>query len=114
MLNKLIAELGHVLDGNDSLDGKPSTRFSKALSPGGTPLHKPYRYVQPHRVGLLRRFGLKTGQHFAHFGLESGMVFEGTAIVYECIYGFNSKRVRTKRNMRIRDGFEYVFCCALI
>ena len=31
-----------------------------------------------HRVGFLRRFGLKTGIHFAHFGLESGMVFEGT------------------------------------
>ena len=26
----------------------------------------------------MRCFGLKTGIHFAHFGLESGMVFEGT------------------------------------
>ena len=33
-----------------------------------------YRYVPPHRVGFLRRFGLKTGIHFPHFGLESGMV----------------------------------------
>ena len=24
------------------------------------------------------RFGLKTGIHFAHFGVESGMVFRGT------------------------------------
>ena len=24
------------------------------------------------------RFGLKTGIHFAHFDLESGMVFQGT------------------------------------
>ena len=32
----------------------------------------------PHRVGFLRRFGLKTGIHFAHVGLESGMVYEGT------------------------------------
>ena len=31
---------------------------------GGTPLYKPYRYVPPHRVGFLRRFGLKTGIHF--------------------------------------------------
>ena len=38
---------------------------------GGTPL---YRYVPSHRVGFLRRFGLKTGIHFAHFGLELGMV----------------------------------------
>ena len=30
------------------------------------------------RVRFLRRFGLKTGVHFAHFGLQSGMVFERT------------------------------------
>ena len=33
----------------------------------------------------MRRFGLKTGTHFAHFGLESGMVFEGTT---ECMNAF--------------------------
>ena len=32
--------------------------------------------------GFLRRFGLKAGTDFAHFGLESGMVFEGTT---ECM-----------------------------
>ena len=53
--------------------------------PGGTPLYKPYRYVPPHRVGFLRRFGLKTGIHFAHSGLGSEMVFEGTA---ECMNVF--------------------------
>ena len=31
-----------------------------------------------HGIGFLRRFGLKTGTHFAHFGLYSGMVFEGS------------------------------------
>ena len=41
---------------------------------GGTPLYKLHRYVPPHRVGFLRRFGLRTGIHFAHFGLESYMV----------------------------------------
>ena len=30
------------------------------------------------RVGFFRLFGLKTGEDFAHFGLESGMVFKGT------------------------------------
>ena len=40
---------------------------------------------------VLCRFGLKTGIDFAHFGLESGMVFEGTTGVYERIYRFNSK-----------------------
>ena len=58
---------------------------------GGIPLYKLYRYVPPHRVGFLCRFGLKTGIHFAHFGLESGMVFEGTTGLYERLYRFNSK-----------------------
>ena len=61
---------------------------------GGTPLYKPYRYVPPHWVGFLRRFGLKTGIHFPPFGLESGLVFEGTTGVYERVYRFNSKWVR--------------------
>ena len=52
---------------------------------GGTSLYKLYRYVPPNRVEFLRRFGLKTGILFAHFGLESGMVFEGTT---ECMNVF--------------------------
>ena len=56
-----------------------------------TPLYKLSRYVPPHRIGFLRRFGLKTGILFAHFGLESGIVFGGTTRVYERIYRFNSK-----------------------
>ena len=59
--------------------------------PGGTPLYEPYKYVPPQRVGVLRLFSLKTGIHFAHFGLESGVVFEGSRGVYERIYFFNSK-----------------------
>ena len=46
----------------------------------GTPLCKPYRYVQPQRVTMvfaLGLFGRKTGIHFAHFGLESGYGFRG-------------------------------------
>ena len=35
-----------------------------------------------YRVGILRRFGLRTGIHFGHIGLESGIVIEGTT---ECI-----------------------------
>ena len=57
--------------------------FPETYDPGGTPLYKLYRYVpspSPHRVGFLRRFGL-----------ESGMVFEGTTGVYERNYRFNSK-----------------------
>ena len=36
--------------------------------------------MPPHRVGILRRFGLKTGIHFAHVVLEAGWVFEGWSV----------------------------------
>ena len=52
--------------------------------------------MPPHRVGFLRCFGLKTGIHFAHFSLESDMVFKGATGVYERIYCFNSKWVGKK------------------
>ena len=58
---------------------------------GDSPLYKPYRYVPPQRVGFLHRFGLKMAIDFAHFGLESGMVFEETMRVFEHIYRFKSK-----------------------
>ena len=76
--------------------------------------------MPPHRVGFLRRLGLKTGIHYAHFGLESGMVLEGTTGLtglYERLYRFNSRRVRRKENvkdMRIRNGLFGEFVCALI
>ena len=63
---------------------------------GGSPLYKLYRHVPPHLVGFFGRFGLKTGLDFAHFGLESGMVFGETTRLYERIYRFNSKWVRKK------------------
>ena len=59
------------------------------ISPGGggesegTPFRKSYSYVPLQKVRFLCRSGLKTGIDFAHFGLESGMVFEGTTVVYE-------------------------------
>ena len=45
---------------------------------GCTHLYKPYRYVPRPSGRVLRRFDLKTGIHFGHSGLESGMVFEVT------------------------------------
>ena len=48
---------------------------------------------RPKQAWFLHRFGLKTGIDFVHFGLESGMILEGTTGVYECIYRFNSKRM---------------------
>ena len=38
-----------------------------------------------------RSFGLKTGVDFAHFGLEPGLVYKGTTVVYECVRRFNCK-----------------------
>ena len=58
---------------------------------GGTSLDELYGHVPPQRVGFLRFFDQKTGVDFAYFGLELGMVFEGTTGVYERIYPFNSK-----------------------
>ena len=43
----------------------------------------------------------------AHFGVESGMIFEGTTRVYERICGFNSKWVRTNSKWILRNRF----CC---
>ena len=89
---------------------RPIERTREQNVPGGTPLCKLYRYVLPHWVGSLRPFGLKTDIHFVHFVLESGIVFEGTTGVYERIYRFNSKWVRKRENMWIRNGFEEFFC----
>ena len=48
---------------------------------------------RPKGFDYLRRFGLKTGLDFAHFGLESGMVYEGLRL---CINVFV---------VSIRNGF---------
>ena len=62
---------------------------------GGNPLYKPYRNVPSQRVWFLGLFlCVKTGIHITHFGLESGMFFEGTTGAYEHIYRFNSKLIR--------------------
>ena len=65
--------------------------FNHPETPGKTPLYKLYRYVPPNRVGFLGLFGPKTGIDFAHVGLQSGIIFEGTTEVYERIYRFKSK-----------------------
>ena len=52
---------------------------------GGASLYKSYGFVPPQRVWFFRLFGLKTGINFAHFGLESGMLFKGTKGVYVSI-----------------------------
>ena len=69
---------------------------------GGTPLYKPYRYVLPHRVG--------TSIHFAHFGLESGIVFEGTTGAYESIYRFSCKWLSKKEKQANSKWIWIIFC----
>ena len=61
---------------------------------------------------VLGLFGLKMGIDFAHFGLESGMVFEGTTGVHaERIYRFNSISVRKKEKYaNLRQIFKDRFC----
>ena len=87
--------------------GNLPSKAKKVPVPGGQPrwalgtagidaciknkLCKLYRYVLSHQVGFLCLFGLKTGIDFAHFGLELGMVFEGTTGRYEHIYCFSSR-----------------------
>ena len=46
---------------------------------------KPYtgRYVPPQRVWVLGHFGLKMDTEFAHFALETSMVFKGTTEVHK-------------------------------
>ena len=69
------------------------------------------------QVGFLGRFGLKTGLiHFAHFGLESGIVFEGTT---ECMNVFIIS-IMFQMRKKEREIWEFEmdlnnFCvCALI
>ena len=82
----------------------------------GTPLYKLYKYVPPHRVGFLRRLGVKTDVHLAHFDLESGM--------YDGIYRFNSKlacvaagprtRLLRRRHCEFEMDLKCFLVCALI
>ena len=66
--------------------------FFRLQLPGDTPLYMPYIYICAAPKGrVFAPFDLKTGIDFVHFGLESGMVFEGTTGVYERTYFFNSK-----------------------
>ena len=72
---------------------------------GGTPLYKLYRYVPPHRVGFLRRFGLKTGIHSAHFGSMSGNVVWFLRELRECMNVFIA--CMQIRNGNLRSNLSY-------
>ena len=66
-------------------------------------------------VRFLRRFCLKTGTDFAHFGLESGVVLEDTTRVNEPIYRFNSKWIRKKlKYANLMRILRNIFCWNLL
>ena len=50
-------------------------------------------------VEFSRLFGLKTGIAFAHVGLESDVVFEGSTGVYEHIYRFQFQMSKKEREI---------------
>ena len=66
---------------NESLRPGYLTKPRIQLSPGGYSLI----FVYEGRVFWIIQFGPQTGIDFAHFGLESGMVFEG---ILECMNVF--------------------------
>ena len=68
---------------------------------------------RPIGVGFMRRFGLKMGTHFADFGLESGMVFEGSTESRNVFYRFNSKWVRKKEKYANSKWIWIIFLFAL-
>ena len=64
-------------------------KMKKTVTRGrDTSLYKLYRFLQPHRVGFLRRFGLKTGIRFPSL-----------------------VRDRVWFSRELRSGFEYIFFC---
>ena len=78
------------------LSRQHSPRSAEFSPPRGViPYISHVRMCRPKGYGFWPFFGLKTGIHITHFGLESGMVFEGTTGAYEHIfYRFNSKLIR--------------------
>ena len=67
------------------------------------------------RVGFFRLFGLKTRIYFAHFGLESGMVFKGTTGSVWTYLSFQFKMSKKEREIsKLEMDLKNVFVCALI
>ena len=74
-------------------------------------------YVPPQRKGFLRPLCLKTGIDFAHLGLESGTVLEGTRrsdcmnVFTECQFQMKWKE---KKKRKLEMDFEKSFLFYLI
>ena len=59
-------------------------------------------------------FWSENGYRLCPFGLESGMVFEGTTGAYEGIYRFNSKLIRKKERKICEVEMDLKFFCLLL
>ena len=70
---------------------------------GGVCVFKLPRYVPPHRVGFLRRFGVK-----------SGMVFEGTTRVYNVFIVSIPNEKKEREICEFKMDLKNFFVCALI
>ena len=66
------------------------------------------RYVPPQRVWFLHGFGLKMGIDFAHFSLESGMVFEETTGVVYLSFQFQMNK-KEREIWEFKMDFFYFF-----
>ena len=91
------------------------TREGPARGGGVLPYISHTGYVLPHRVGFLRRIGLKTGIHFAHFNLESGIVFEGTMECMNVLLPFQFQMSKKEREIcKFEMDLNNFFVCAII
>ena len=87
---------------------RPGNKYAFFLGGGGVlPYISNIGYVLPKSVGFLGRFCID----FAHFGLESGMVFEGTMHL-----SFQSQRSKKEREicefeMDFTKSSATFYCC---
>ena len=82
---------------------------------GGRGVVLPYKSHISTCRGLKTRRGLKTGEDFAYFGLESGMVFKGTTRSVGTYLAFQFKMSKEEREVsKLEMDLTNVFVCALI
>ena len=71
------------------------------------------RYVPPHRVWILHLFRLKMGIDFAHFGLESDMVFEKTTGVMYLSFQFQMNK-KEREIWEFKMNFKKSFFVSIV
>ena len=80
----------------------------------GTPLYKLYIMCRPIRSGFVP-FWSEKGIHFAHFGLKSGMIFEGTTGPERInVFIVSIPDEKEREICEFEMGSKNFFVCALI